>query len=200
MACSSVATDCNQSCLGGTGACPSCNGKCSSGCSFCSDSCGTDCQNNCATGCSSCASGCSFSCRFGCSGDCDSGCSGTCKSGCSGKCTGDCTSQCDNGCTAGAMTTVYTRLALNTVIFASDIVDLRDLVSNEVTRRSLTPTDVTINVKDPLLASTMNVIVDNMNLISGVNAQKETQNERVDRASVEELMKLAKALYAANLQ
>lgn len=206
---------CSKSCAGGSGACPSCGKGCSSGCSFCSTSCGDACKG--CKGCSGCGSGCasscSGSCRGGCRG-CGSGCSGSCSGGCSGgcsgcgdacsssctSCTGTCTDSCNNGCTGSNVTTVYTNLALQTIIKANDIINLNTLVNNEVTRRSKSATSTTITAGSKATAATINIIIGNLNKVASTQSANKAQYGIMDKASMQTLINLAKDLYTKNIK
>lgn len=192
---------CSSSCLGGSGGCPSCGGGCSSGCSFCSTSCGDACKGctSCSgcSGCSGCGGACSYSCT-GCSGSCSGGCKGTCKSTCDG-CTGTCTDSCNNGCTGGNATTVYTNLALQTIIKANDIINLNTLVNNEVTRRSKSATSTTITAGSQATAATINIIIGNLNKVASTQSANKAQYGIMDKSSMQTLIDLAKDLYTKNI-
>lgn len=188
MACSDGG--CELSCKGGNGACPSCGNGCSSGCEFCSNSCG-DCG-----GCGKSCDGCSGTCE-GCGGACSRSCSGC--TGCSG-CSGSCTDSCNDGCTASNVTTVYTNLTLQTLIKANDMINLRELVENEVTRRSKTATDVTINVGDKATADTINIIINNLNKVASTQSTTKKKYDIMDKESMLALINIAKNLYTKNIK
>lgn len=193
---------CSLSCKGGVGGCPSCGKGCSSGCSFCSTSCGDGCKgcSSCSgcSGCSGCGGSCSYNCS-GCSGGCKGGCKGTCNSTCDG-CTGTCTDNCNNGCTGGNVTTVYTNLALQTIIKANDIINLNTLVNNEVTRRSKSATSTTITAGSKATAATINIIIGNLNKVASTQSANKAQYGIMDKSSMQTLINLAKDLYTKNIK
>ena len=198
MACSGGG--CSKSCAGGSGSCPSCGNGCSSGCSFCSTGCGDDCKGRCVGGCSGCSGGCRGcgGCG-GCGSSCSSSCDGTCENSCNG-CTGSCTDACNNGCTGGNATTVYTNLTLQTLIKANDIINLNNLVNNEVTRRSKSATNTTINVGNLATATTINVIIENLNKVASTQSALKARYNIMDRSSMQTLINLAKDLYTKNIK
>lgn len=200
MACTSDG-GCSGSCMHGSGACPSCGNGCSSGCSFCSTSCGDDCTGGCRGGCSGCdgCRGCGGACSFSCSGSCDSGCDGSCENSCNG-CTGSCTDACNNGCTGGNVTAIYTNLTLQTLIKANDIINLNNLVNNEVTRRSKSATSTTINVGNLATATTINVIIENLNKVAPTQSALKARYNIMDRSSMQALINIAKDLYTKNIK
>lgn len=182
---------CSTSCMNGAGPCASCKDQCSSGCETCSTHCGDVCVESCKGGCKNTCSGTCEGCT-GCSG------CGSCGSSCS-SCTGTCTDACNNGCTNQNVTNIYNRIALNTVIMANDIIDLRDLVANEVTRRNKTPTNVTVAANSTALATTINTIISNITT-TGKTANTQTQPGRIENNATEELIAIAKTLYETNLK
>lgn len=182
---------CSTSCMNGVGPCSSCKDICSSGCQTCSTHCGDVCVETCRGGCKTTCSGTCEGCT-GCSG------CGGCGTGCS-SCTGSCTDACNNGCTNQNVTNIYNRIALNTVLMANDIIDLRDLVANEVTRRSKTPTDVTVAANSTALAATINAIISNITA-TGKTANTQAQPGRIENNATVELIAIAKALYETNLK
>ena len=198
MACSGGG--CSKSCAGGSGSCPSCGNGCSSGCSFCSTGCGDDCKGRCVGGCSGCSGGCRGcgGCG-GCGSSCSSSCDGTCENSCNG-CTGSCTDACNNGCTGGNLTAVYTNLTLQTLIKANDIINLNNLVNNEVTRRSKSATSTTINVGNLATATTINVIIENLNKVASTQSALKARYNIMDRSSMQTLINLAKDLYTKNIK
>ena len=198
MACSGGG--CSKSCAGGSGSCPSCGNGCSSGCSFCSTGCGDDCKGRCVGGCSGCSGGCRGcgGCG-GCGSSCSSSCDGTCENSCNG-CTGSCTDACNNGCTGGNATTVYTNLTLQTLIKANDIINLNNLVNNEVTRRSKSATNTTINVGNLATATTINTIIQNLNKVASTQSALKARYNIMDRSSMQTLINLAKDLYTKNIK
>ena len=198
MACSGGG--CSKSCAGGSGSCPSCGNGCSSGCSFCSTGCGDDCKGRCVGSCSGCDGGCRGcgGCG-GCGSSCSSSCDGTCENSCNG-CTGSCTDACNNGCTGGNVTAIYTNLTLQTLIKANDIINLNNLVNNEVTRRSKSATSTTINVGNLATATTINVIIENLNKVASTQSALKAQYSIMDRSSMQALINLAKDLYTKNIK
>lgn len=194
---------CSGSCMHGSGRCPSCGNGCSSGCSFCSTSCGDGCKGGCRGSCSGdCdgrCKGCGGACSFSCSGSCDGSCDNTCENTCNG-CTGSCTDACNNGCTGGNVTAIYTNLTLQTLIKANDIINLNNLVNNEVTRRSKSATNTTINVGNLATATTINVIIQNLNKVASTQSALKAQYSIMDRSSMQNLINLAKDLYTKNIK
>ena len=191
---------CSKACAGESGACPSCGNGGSSGCSFCSTGCGDDCEGRCVGGCSGCSGGCRGcgGCG-GCGSSCSSSCDGTCENSCNG-CTGSCTDACNNGCTGGNLTAVYTNSTLQTLIKANDIINLNNLVNNEVTRRSKSATSTTINVGNLATATTINVIIENLNKVASTQSALKARYNIMDRSSMQTLINLAKDLYTKNIK
>lgn len=214
MACDD--NSCSLSChagIGGSGSCASCNGKCSGGCEFCSTQCGDGCKGGCKNTCDStcsgqcqgCGSACRENCTFSCTGHCDS-CGGSCSSNCTFSCedscdgcTGDCTNTCNNGCTGANVTNLYTNLILQHIIYADDLIGLRDLVANEVTRRNSSVTDVDFQVREIAYVDTINTIINNLNKVSPTASQLKQQYDIMDAESMNALINIAKELYEENI-
>ena len=151
----SCSSSCSKGCTGTCVTCTGCKGTCGGGCKGCTG----DCTGTCATGC---AAHCNGDCRTTCTRTCGTGC-GYCSGcsgcgGCSSSCSGSCRDVCNDGCTGQNMTVVYNNMVLGTIIKASEISDLGNLIRNELTRRSKSPT-TTENVAvidNSVLAATIN--------------------------------------------
>lgn len=207
---------CSLSCYGSVGSCSNCANGCSGGCSFCSTSCGDGCKGTCAStcsgcsGCSGCGSACSVGCTYSCSGgcyttcrgSCDSTCVGSCVGTCSGSCTactGSCSGGCDDGCKNGAVSSIYANISLKTILLANDIVDLKNLVNNETTRRGYTPQTVTVSSNTKVKTDTINAIITNLRT-SGVSISNRANVSKADRSSMQNYINLAKDLYTRKLR
>ena len=187
---------CSLTCQGGTGACSGCKNGCSTACEFCSTGCGDGCKGGCYNDCAiNCNSSCSGTCSDGCRGC--TGCGSSSDNNCTA-CTGSCTDNCNNGCSGENVTTIFNRITLNTVILASDIIDLRDIVANEATRRGKTPVSVSLTSNQRALATIINNIISNLEL-SGKTPTKITAASQINDNKIQDLITLAKSLYSINL-
>jgi modification target Cys-rich repeat protein len=125
-------------------ACTSCDGVCTGCTAGCQGSCEKTC-NGCSGGCTGCYGSCTGSCTNGCNTSCTGSCKGSCNNACTGSCgscTGTCTGYCDNACTSVNSAQTIANLGLNIlqkgIVTNNDFLDLKTVLRNEFSRRSMT--------------------------------------------------------------
>lgn len=162
-------------------------GDCKGGCNT---TCTTTCVGSCTGDCTSCGGACSVGCG-GCTG-----CSGC--GGCDNTCSSTCTDACNDGCTGQTMTTVYNRMVLSTIIKASEVSDLGNLIRNELTRRSKTPitTENIASSGSSVLASVVNDFYTDINSVnSSAGVSRVASNTKAEKAILQKYIDTVKTLY-----
>lgn len=134
----------------------SCTGWCSGGCMGCSG-CG-GCDGSCSGGCSSCQGTCSGGC---------SGCQGTCTGTCTGACKNNCGAGCNTGCSSNEALSLYNTLGagLNTVIYASDMVNINKMIQLEASRFGKSATSVTFSAGNTATSAQIKQLQTNLSAI-----------------------------------
>lgn len=185
----SCSSSCTGTCTGGCNGCSGCNttctGSCKGSCAGCGATCGNACSTSCTTsckGCTGCGTGCSSGCSgcTGCGSGCASGCtgcsgcssctgtcSGGCLAGCSGKCYGTCNSACGNQCTNGATKNLET-FAINTLntIQQTELTFIINAIKYEVSRRKLTPTEISVVTGDLINIDKIQTIIEELKKVN----------------------------------
>lgn len=179
---------CNYSCY--PTCAHNCTGDCRNGCGHdCNRTCSPTCAHTCGNG--SCKGNCTGTCKNGCGGNCKNGCggcdngcssctgtcSGGCLAGCSGKCYGTCNSACGNQCTNGATKNLET-FAINTLntIQQTELTFIINAIKYEVSRRKLTPTEISVVTGDLININKIQTIIEELKKVNSkttITAPKE---------------------------
>lgn len=163
----------------------------------------TSCSNTCSASAAQCAAnGCAYNCSNSCVAAAAS-CAQNCAASCTSSCLGSCTDSCNNGCTGSNYTTVYTNLTFSTLIKSSEILDLKNMIINETTRRNKTAENPnTENIGSTALFTTLESMFNNISLAittsTSVSAPSTTptQGSKLTKSEIEEYLTAAKALYS----
>ena len=160
---------------------------CSGGCKeTCNTTCTGDCKNNCGTTCNK-------NCNLTCSTGCTSSCTGTCSNTCTGSCSGDC----DNACTAVAtldnINAMGNNIAVNKIINASDIQNIKNNLRKEMARRNVTIDTIQVDKNDVIKVNTLK----DLNDIIKLNA---VDNGNITASKIQSSIELLRIMMLKNIK
>lgn len=154
----------------------------------------------CAT--SGCVTSCTGACTVAASACNQSGCGQGCATTCTGSCFASCTDNCNNGCTGGDYTTAYANLAFSALIKSSEILQLKNMIINETTRRGYTASNPNAeSIETKALATTIQAMYDNISnaILKSTSVSAPSidyvAGDKMTSAGINEYLTAAKNLY-----